>query len=481
MRKTAIYIRVSTEDQAREGYSIEAQKRNALDYCRKKGYENYEFYIDEGISAKTLKKRPQVMRLIEDVKNNRIDVVVVFKLDRFSRKVRDIAELIDLFQKHDARLESLTEELDISSQSGRAMIQMLGVFAEFEREQTAERVKFAKEQRAKQGLYAAPGRMLGYDYDKATKQYIINPEEAAVVRDIFRLHQEGKGCAYIARYLNNRGIKTITGGPFGKYNIIRIFKNGWYYCGKFEYTLSNGQTKIFDAKNIPEPIIDYETFLRSHKIYSNNQPLKVHPDSTYIFKGKARCAYCGVLMNSNYKANRLRSGKISEYRYYKCPKRYIGLCHNKHWISTVLDRAFVRYLKELSEENPETILSLKQKRNDIAEKIKVLEDRIQKEENRKKRAQLLFIDDLISLKDYNKLIADMASRLKVFEDELVLLTEELNRASDTDRLEAERKLALDISSQWMNLTNEQKREFLAMFVKSIYLDNDGITKIEFII
>ena len=185
--KAVVYMRVSTEEQALEGYSIEAQKNRGIDFCEKNGYELVGYYIDEGISGKSL-NRPKVQELISDVKDRRFDVVIVYKLDRFSRSLKDIANIIELFNKYNVQLKSTSEDLDVSSLSGRAMIQMLGVFAEFERGTIADRVAMGKEQRAREGYYDSPGKILGYTYDSINRQYLIEHDKAEIVKEIFKLH-----------------------------------------------------------------------------------------------------------------------------------------------------------------------------------------------------------------------------------------------------------------------------------------------------
>ena len=295
--KAVGYLRVSTEEQALEGYSISSQKNQIIECCKANQYELIDFYADEGVSGKSL-KRPKVMELIADVKAHKFDIIVIYRLDRLSRSLKDLADLIELFDKFNVLIKSTSEELDISSLSGRAMIQMLGVFAEFERGSISERIIVNLEQRVRDGYFHSPGGMFGYTYDKENKIYNINPEEAAIIQEIFAMHQSGLGVNAICRSLNSRGIKTARGRTFYRSFIARMLRDGWHLCGKLHRKTRSGEIIHKDAINILEAILTEEVFLRSNKIYAATftKQRKKHGDDRYIFKGKLRCAYCGRVM-----------------------------------------------------------------------------------------------------------------------------------------------------------------------------------------
>ena len=162
--KTGIYLRVSTEEQAREGFSIHAQKEKLTSYANINDWDIYDFYIDDGISGKNITDRPSINRLIEDVKCGNVNNVLIYKLDRLTRSVKDLINLIELFEKYNCSFNSVTEKLDTSNAVGRMFIKIIGIFAEFERENLAERVSFGYEQKTREGNYTNCNGVNGYDY-----------------------------------------------------------------------------------------------------------------------------------------------------------------------------------------------------------------------------------------------------------------------------------------------------------------------------
>ena len=166
-RKAAIYIRVSTDFQAEEGYSIDAQKEQLTAYCVSKSIKNYEYYIDGGWSGSNI-ERPEIQRLIKDVKEDKISHVIVYKLDRLSRSQKDTLYLIeDVFNPHGVDFVSLNESMDTSTPMGRLMLGILSAFAQLERENIRLRTRMGMKERVKAGLWMGGGRVpFGYDYDK---------------------------------------------------------------------------------------------------------------------------------------------------------------------------------------------------------------------------------------------------------------------------------------------------------------------------
>ena len=146
---TGVYIRVSTEDQATEGFSINAQKEKLTKYAEINDWQILDYYIDDGISGKNIKDRPEITRMLNDIKKRKIKNVLVYKLDRLTRSLLNLMELINLFETYDCSLNSHTEKLDTSNAVGRMFVKILGTFAEFERENLAERVIFGYEQKQK--------------------------------------------------------------------------------------------------------------------------------------------------------------------------------------------------------------------------------------------------------------------------------------------------------------------------------------------
>ena len=205
MRRAALYVRVSTLEQAQEGYSIGEKRERLIAYCKAHDWMIADIYVDGGYSGSNL-KRPGIQKLMSET--DKFDVVLVYKLDRLSRSQRDTLYLIEeIFLPNSVNFVSMQESFDTSSPFGKAMIGLLAVFAQLEREQIKERTRMGRIARAKTGLFHGGGNIpLGYNYQDG--KLIINPYEAEQVRKIFDWYIEGMSFDKIAIKLNEEGYTT---------------------------------------------------------------------------------------------------------------------------------------------------------------------------------------------------------------------------------------------------------------------------------
>ena len=207
-----IYIRVSTEDQAREGFSLGEQKEKLIDLCRFKEYEVYKVYEDAGISAKDMKHRPKFQEMLEDMRNGKINYIVAYKLDRVTRSVRDLEELITQLEKYNCYLVCDRDDVNTSTANGRFFVRMLTVLSQLEIEIVSERTKFGLNGAIKCGHIPGPSS-LGYKKD-GNKKTIIDESTRPVVERIFELYLGGKSYQQIANLFNEENV---------------LNKNGWIH------------------------------------------------------------------------------------------------------------------------------------------------------------------------------------------------------------------------------------------------------------
>ncbi|MGZ7119966.1 MAG: recombinase family protein, partial [Methanobacterium sp.] len=200
--KVAAYVRVSTNEQAQEGYSIAAQKNRLEAYALSQGWEIVKWYVDEGESAKDL-NRTDLTRMLKDVKLGIFDVVLVYKLDRLTRSVMDLYKLLDKFEEYNVKFKSSTEIYDTSTAMGRLFITLVSALAQWERENLGERVSMGMQQKAKEGKWTVANPPLGYVSNDSVLS--IHPSEAAIVKEIYSLYLSGMGMWKIAGNLNERG------------------------------------------------------------------------------------------------------------------------------------------------------------------------------------------------------------------------------------------------------------------------------------
>lgn len=255
-KRVAIYIRVSTLDQAREGYSLDAQERTLKKWCNDRKYIIYDLYADKGISGKDIEHRPDMNRLLKDARERKFDVILFWALSRFTRSVSDLYLTMENFQKLDIDMVSYTEVFDTSTPMGRAMIGVVGVFAQLERELTSERVSAALEERASQGKRTC-SQILGYDLN-GKDSFKINEKEAEYVRFCFNEYLLRKNLSEVANEARKIGYRGKRGKKPNAW-MIQVILSRPQYCG---YNTLHG--KVY--KGNFEPIIDVETYNKVHAL-----------------------------------------------------------------------------------------------------------------------------------------------------------------------------------------------------------------------
>lgn len=232
-KRAYVYTRVSTPEQATEGYSIEEQDKKCQAAITSKGWTYIDTFTDPGVSGRTM-NREGLTKMITAIKAGEVDAVVIYKLDRLSRKQRDTMTIIeDVFLAHDVALVSLNETLDTSTPWGRAMIGILSSFNQMESENIQVRTAMGREAKANEGGYAGGKPPIGYRADNGN--LVIVPEEAEIVRLVFKLRKEGKTLIGIAEELNERGYRTKKGLEFKHSAIQTILANEETYRGSYRY------------------------------------------------------------------------------------------------------------------------------------------------------------------------------------------------------------------------------------------------------
>lgn len=247
VRNACVYVRVSTTEQATEGYSIEEQERMCRAAIDSKGWQYVGTFSDPGVSGRTM-DRPGLKAMIEAINNKEVNAIVIYKLDRLSRKQRDTMTIIeDILLKNDIYLFSINETLDTSTPWGRAMIGILSSFNQMESENIQMRTAMGRKAKVEKGGYAGGKPPIGYRVSDG--KLVIVPEEAEIVRLVFKLRKEGETLIGIANELNERGYKTKSGNKFLHSAIQTILNNERTYRGTYRYG------KETEVKDQHEPIL----------------------------------------------------------------------------------------------------------------------------------------------------------------------------------------------------------------------------------
>lgn len=322
MNKVALYVRVSTTSQLEEGYSIEEQKAKLESYCDIKDWHVYKVYTDGGFSGSTT-ERPALEQLIKDAQSKLFDTVLVYKLDRLSRSQKDTLYLIeDIFLKNNIEFVSLLENFDTSTPFGRAVIGLLSVFAQLEREQIKERMQLGKLGRAKAGksmMWAKTS--YGYNYNKDTGTMTVNEYEALAVKEIYASYLAGMSITKLRDKINEEYPKQ----PAWSYRTIRGILANPVYCGLNQY---KGQTFQGTHKPIIS-LVDFEQTQRelakrqqTAKELSNPRPFQ----AKYMLSGLAQCGYCHAPLKVILGAVRKDGTRFKRYEcYQRHPRKTRGV------------------------------------------------------------------------------------------------------------------------------------------------------------
>ena len=223
--KCAIYVRVSTDEQAKAGYSLAAQVDRIKSFIRSQGWAATEIYSDDGYSAKN-RNRPALKRLLDDASEKRFNAVLVYKIDRLSRRLKDLIEIVDELAHYGVGFKSITELIDTTTPEGRLMFHQFGSFAQYERELIAKRTKMGMIKRLKDGKWN--GGPAPYGYYLNSPNLKVKADEAKIVRFIYELaDKKNMGVINIARYLNEKKIKGIR-GRWRQNSVYRILTNPAY-------------------------------------------------------------------------------------------------------------------------------------------------------------------------------------------------------------------------------------------------------------
>ncbi|WP_134685940.1 recombinase family protein [Brevibacillus migulae] len=351
MKRAALYIRVSTEEQAKDGFSIAAQREKLSWYASSQDWLIVDHYIDEGYSAKDL-DRPALQRMLHDIRRQKIDIVLVYRLDRLTRSVLDLYQLLEEWERVQVSFRSCTEVYDTTTAIGRLFITLVAALAQWERENLAERVKLGMEQMALEEK--RPGGPPPYGYRLHEGSLRINPQEAEVVRKIFSLHEIGKSLSDIAQVLNDQQLPSRTGARWSATTLSHMLQNHVYY-GALRWNYAEGGQK----KNSPDtwiiregthpPIIDKMTFLTAQRLLeARRQQHGRALASDFLFAGKVICARCGELMYGKTIRTKKKEGEYYLNRYYLCKKQRQKECNAPAIRETALEELFLSHASRLS-------------------------------------------------------------------------------------------------------------------------------------
>ena len=472
-RKIAgVYIRVSTEDQAREGFSLGEQEEKLLQLCKFKELEVYKVYKDAGISAKDMEHRPQFQEMLKDMKEGKLNYIVAYKLDRITRSVRDLEELISVLEQYNCFLLCDRDDVNTSTANGRFFVRMLTVLSQLEIEIVSERTKFGLNGAIKSGHI--PGqRPFGYK-SADDKRMVIDNATRPYVEKIFDMYLEGKSFQQIANYFKENNIYPKKNW---KDTTIQKIIDNKIYMGDYEQYKRIGKQENLEPivyMNVVEPIISRAKWKECQRQKERNQRTYTR-DRVYTFFQRLKCPNCSRIMKCKGSG-----GTKRKYMYYTCEHCHINF--NEDHVEHLL-RDFIYDLLEYDMAVKKFFLPvLEDKTNNID--TTSIDKEIRDLEKQRNRIKDLYIKGIVEIDDFKedyKLIEDKLANLENKKLELVNLEtfnyspHELLAQRD---LEKEKMIRLDtlntvLKTKWNGMDKSEKQEFISKFIDTIEIKKDS--------
>ena len=444
--RVGLYERVSTQEQALHGYSIETQKATLEEHCKEKGYKIVGHYTDEGISgAKPPLKRPALKQLLDDVKAGKIDIIIFTKLDRWFRSIEQYYKVQEILERHNVVWQAVLEDYNTATADGRLKVNIMLSVAANERERTSERIKVVFEHKRKNKIASFGGDVTTLGYIKQMDEngiprLVKDPETRHIVEEFWEMMIKYHNITKVSQYLNN------------KYNLSREWgtwqrmKNNELYYGEYR-----------GVKGFCEPYITKEEW---SLIQSRPNIRKAQKNRIYLFTGLIKCPSCGRKLSSRVSE---RNGKV-KYVGYKCSKGLYGLCDYKVSVS---EKTIEEYLLE----RLDSILKRKIDKieSERAERKKAPKTDVTKLKERLRKLNVMYMNGTLDDDEY----LTQTSELKA----LIAGAEQETPVIERDLTPLKKLLKTDWKSLYETLDRERKRAFWRGILDEIVVEGREIKEI----
>ena len=454
--EVALYVRVSTEEQALNGDSLRTQREELTKYAMSNGFHVYGIYEDDGFSATNL-KRPALQRLLKDVEQNKINRILITKLDRLSRGVRNYYKILDTLDEHDVFWQTVFEKYDSSTANGRLHINIMLSVAENESAQTSERIRSVFKTKTESKELISGKIPIGLK--KSNKKLIIDKDKSQIVLDAFQFYKETTSAYQTFQKLDLKY-------PELQLNYMRTYRilTNKLYIGIKE-------TRYGNIENFCPNIIDKELFENTQKLLKKNARKKSASNADgYIFQGLLKCAECGYTLGGKFYSKNVESSRY----YYICKRHHLALkcsCKtnfNEKRIEEKLLQEFIPQLKRF--------ISNYEYKEKHSKKIDMSKE-IASVENKLSKLKDLYIRDLIRIDDYEKDYKEYVLQL----EELTKQQEKIETNIQNDNLETLKSyLSNNFLLEYNKFNRLQKRRVWLSVIDYIALDKDYNIEIFFI-
>ncbi|HDR7314293.1 recombinase family protein [Heyndrickxia sporothermodurans] len=506
-KRAALYARVSTVEQAEEGYSIDEQINLLREWCKREGYTIYNEYVDRGISGKNIKGRPAIQQLLHDANQKAFDIVLVWKMNRLSRKSSDLLSIVDRLQNKNIGFRSYTERYETETASGRLQFQMMAAIAEFERANIAENVKMGMLARAREGSWNG-GQVLGYDIvtvpsdnrKRKISKLVINEEEAQTVRKIFELYTQGNGYKSIANRLNKEGYRTKKNKEFSINGIKTILCNP-IYAGYIRYNVRRDWNEKRRNNINPDPIIVKgrhtpiitETMWEKAKSIMKSRtgkPNRIH-SGDFPLTGILKCPVCGAGMVLGRTTNTNKDGTKRVLEYYVCgawKNKGTAVCRSNGVRTEYAEKYVLEKLASLANNDvlvQRIVESINRKNKDgitpLQKEYEILKKSLTTMQSKKNKILGLYEDGVLGKDDLITRLANLNGEIERLEERIAPIEEQMRQGGY-------HKVNFELVKQVMQnfmiaykeaLTPEQRKRLLHLLINQITIsDNRKIDTIQ---
>lgn len=457
-----LYIRVSTEDQAREGFSLPEQEKRLRAMCEFKGYEVYKVYEDAGISAKTGNKRPAFDELLQDIKDKKCNTIVVLKLDRLTRSVADWEKILTFLEENDAFLDCANDDINTTNANGKMISRILTSVSQQEIERTSERTKIGLAGAIKAG-HIPHQSPLGYKRENKTLVPDLTTKD--VVIRIFEMYHNGLSYKKISNILNDE--KVLDKTNWRDSTIVGILQNEIY---KGDFVHGKKTKKPTYYHNVVEPIVSKELW-EECQVQKKKNSRSYQRTLTYLFLQKLKCPKCGRILGG--KATTKKNG--NSYFYYYCNDCKLTIKENviEEYISEFIDN-IAEYDSVV---NQFFLPMIKQKIENPKEDI---EKEIKKQKDKFARIREAYVNEVFTHEEYDlerkkveNTIEDLETRLNESEvcDELKFTPEDILVKRDIDFINSVKypEKYKEYNKSWKEFTREEKVNLIMNYIEDITL------------
>lgn len=406
------------------------------------------------------------------MKSGHIKNVLVFKIDRLTRSTSDLIYLVDLFNENNCAFNSLMESIDTLTASGRMFLKIIGIFAEFERENIAERVCLGRERKVKEG-YTLCSYIASYGYERPNGQKIqtIVEGEAQIVREIFDLYaNQGVNITEIARRLNIRGVPTKQNSKWTAGGVKNILKNN-NYMGDVRHHYQD-EERSYTVKGQHEQIISEELFEKAQQLRAKNKRITVRkpPKEENYFSGFLVCTKCGhkLIPHNSYK--KLVDGTLSFTGHYECSNTVAGECNASSMSAKKLEQAFWEYAARIADfETDRTVYHYEQEQENQESQVLIAayEEKLRQLEAKAHEALNFYVNNAFSIDEYLRL------KNRIDDDKQIVCAElERLRVETEEICDNKIEIAKSFHENWERLSCSEKRTFLMQFIEKIFVENE---------